>query len=236
MKISSQIQSFRLGITNNFLVKLQQGFLLVDTSYSFTYNRFLKELEKRKIALKEISYLILTHHHYDHAGFARKILAETQAKLIVHKNALSFLKLGLHNQNGKHWNQFIDQLLVPIAKIRNHHYPPLTVKKEDIIVQNDNNKILSDLGLKGKIITTPGHSNDSISLIFDNGVAIVGDAAMNLFKFGKKQYQPFFIQNENEILKSWKKLIKVGAKTLFPSHGTPFSIERLKKSDSFYLN
>ena len=60
MKISSQIQSFRLGITNNFLVKLQQGFLLVDTSYSFTYNRFLKELEKSNTAYKIVGNIMVS--------------------------------------------------------------------------------------------------------------------------------------------------------------------------------
>ena len=229
-KINSQMLYFKLGFTNNFLIRLQKGYLLVDTSYSNKYKKFLKELQKANIALKEISYLVLTHHHDDHVGFARKILLNTQARLIVHNNALSFLKLGIHDKTGKHWNWAIDKILNPLAKVQKHTFPPFNIRKDDIILHNDNSKILSEIGLEGKIITTPGHSSDSISLVFANGEAIVGDAAMNIFNLGVTKYRPFFIQNIDDIFKSWKKLINSKAKILFPSHGKPIPIEKLKKT------
>ena len=176
-KISNKILSFKLGFTNNFLIKLQKGYLLIDTGYSNKYNKFLKELTKANIALKEISYLVLTHHHDDHSGFAKKILLKTQATLIVHKNALFFLNLGIHDKRGKHWNWAIDKFLTPLSKIQKHTYPPIKIRKNDIILQYDNSKILSEIGMEGKIITTPGHSSDSISLVFADGKAIIGDAA-----------------------------------------------------------
>ena len=36
-------------------------------------------------------------------------------------------------------------------------------------------KFLKDLGIDGKIIYTPVHSEDSISIILDEGIALVGD-------------------------------------------------------------
>lgn len=233
-RISNQILSFKLGFTNNFLVKLQKGYLLVDTSYSNKFNQFLKKLEEANTTLTEISHLVLTHHHEDHAGFARKILDNSQTKLIVHNNAVHFLKLGIHDHRGKHWNGLIDQLLSSFSKLQKHNYPSLTIRKDDIILQNDDPKNLSDLGVEGKIIATPGHSSDSISLVFNDGNAIVGDAAMNLLNLGETKYRPFFIQNLDEIYRSWKKLINSGAKTLYPAHGTPFPIEKVSKELSFH--
>ena len=118
-KINNQILCFKLGFTNDFLIKLHKGYLLVDTSYSNKYKKFLKELKKANITLKEISYLVLTHHHDDHVGFARKILLDTQAKLIVHKHAISFLKSGIHDKTGKHWNWKIDKILSSLSKFKN---------------------------------------------------------------------------------------------------------------------
>lgn len=45
--------------------------------------------------------------------------------------------------------------------------------KPDIVVTGDVD--LSEYGIAGKIIHTPGHSPSSLSIILDNGEALVGD-------------------------------------------------------------
>ena len=120
-------------------------------------------------------------------------------------------------------------MLNPLSKKINHNYPGLKVRKEDFILEGDCSKNSLDLGIAGKIISTPGHSSDSISIVFNDGNAIVGDVAMNLFNLGETKYRPFFIQDINEIYKSWRKLIKFGAKIIFPAHGKPFAADKLSK-------
>ncbi len=66
----------------------------MDTSYENQYNKFIKELRKFNISLKDIRYLLLTHHHSDHTGFAYKILKNSKTILITHKESLPFLKNG----------------------------------------------------------------------------------------------------------------------------------------------
>lgn len=226
-KISNKIQSFKLGFTNNFIIKLQRGYLLVDTSYSNKYNQFLKELKKENIDLNEIYYLVLTHHHEDHSGFANKIVSNSKAKLIVHRNAIKLLKKGTHDPNGRHWNWIVDRLLNSFSKIQNHQYPAIFTRDRDIILETNNPINLHNVGIEGKIIPTPGHSSDSISLILNDGNAIIGDVAMNLLNLGETKYKPFFIQNLDKIYQSWNRLIQNGAKTLHPSHGKSFSVKKL---------
>ena len=36
-------------------------------------------------------------------------------------------------------------------------------------------EFLNDIGIEGEIISTKSHSEDSISLVLDNGVCVVGD-------------------------------------------------------------
>jgi glyoxylase-like metal-dependent hydrolase (beta-lactamase superfamily II) len=226
-KINNQILSFKLGFTNNFLIKLKKGYILVDTSHAKKYNQFLKELRKEKIDVREILYLILTHHHDDHSGFVNKILANSQAKIIIHENAIHLLQLGTHDKRGEHWNWIVDGVLSSFTKLQKHNFPPIIIREKDIILKNNKQKNLSTLGIKGRIITTPGHSNDSISLILNDGNAIIGDTAMNMLNLGETKYRPFFIQDLDKIYQSWKKLIQFGARILHPSHGKAFPIEKL---------
>jgi glyoxylase-like metal-dependent hydrolase (beta-lactamase superfamily II) len=229
-RISDQILSFKLGFTNIFLIRLSDGYLLVDTSYENKYPKFLKELKKAKIDLTEINHLCLTHHHDDHTGFAKRILEETSAKLIVHNNAIPFLRLGKHDTRGVHWNWWLHKLLSPLSKALNHNYPSFNTRKNDIIIYDNKQKKLTDLGLKATIIPTQGHSSDSISIILDNGETIVGDAAMNLLNLGETKYRPFFIYDIEKIFRSWRTLIKFGAKTILPAHGKPFLANKLSKN------
>lgn len=64
------VNTFNLGNTNCYLIKYPDGYLLIDNSNTKYYQKFIEELEKRNIDVSEIKYLLLTHHHYDHAGFA----------------------------------------------------------------------------------------------------------------------------------------------------------------------
>ena len=200
----------------------------MDIYYYHRYDQFLKEFKSEKIIPGEISYLFLTHHHDDHAGFAKRFLINSKARLIVHNNAIPFLKMGIHDNRGKYWNKWIQQMLYPLSKIINHKYPGLKARKEDIIFEGNVLKNSLDLRLDEKIISTPGHSSDSISIIFNDGNAIVGNVAMNLFNLGETKYRPFFIQDINELYRSWRKL-RFGAIIIFPAHGKPFAVDKLSK-------
>ena len=76
-------------------------------------------------------------------------------------------------------------------------------------------RIGKDLG--GKILFTPGHTNDSISLNVD-GHIFCGDAAMN--GFPSMNRIPIWIENTTEFQTSWELLIAEDVKMLPPSHGT----------------
>ena len=57
---------------------------------------------------------------------------------------------------------------------------------------------MKDLGIDGEIIYTPGHSEDSISLVLDQGFAIVGD----LYDLNSAA-----LFSDKKINDSWKKIL-----------------------------
>ncbi len=71
---SNSVYSVKLGWTRCYLLKCTGGYLLIDTYYPGYYARFEKKLAKMGIATSDIKYLLLTHHHDDHAGFAAELV------------------------------------------------------------------------------------------------------------------------------------------------------------------
>jgi glyoxylase-like metal-dependent hydrolase (beta-lactamase superfamily II) len=115
-----------------------------------------------------------------------------------------------------------------IDKEKNLKFTPYIVRDCDILIDEDIR--LCDIGipLDGKIINTPGHTVDSISILFDDGACLAGDAAASMLKFAGTKNCVIFICDLDEYYKSGKKIMGEGAKTIFPAHGKPFSAERLK--------
>lgn len=100
----------------------------------------------------------------------------------------------------------------------------------DIIVKEGTK--LRDIGIPvdGKIIETPGHTVDSISILLDDGDCFVGDAAAAMLSFTGTKNCVIFICNMKTYYESWEKIMKEGAQRILPAHGKPFSVTKLKKN------
>ena len=217
-----------LGITKCYLLKCPEGYLLIDTAYPKDYDRFRKAIGALGVEQKQIRYLLLTHHHEDHAGFAARLVKETGCATILHKEAIIPLSQGQAEETMKPVNRCIGVVFSIFKMIhREFRYPRLTVTENSIFLSGDDNEVLKRMGIEGKILHTPGHSSDSISVVLSDGVAFVGDAAMNFLNFCGIKYRPIFIEDIGSVFDSWKKLIEHGAKWIYPAHGKPFSADKL---------
>ena len=81
--------------------------------------------------------------------------------------------------------------------------------------------------LQGKILFTPGHTCDSISLKLGD-IIFCGDAAMNGIPSLKKI--TIWFEDKNAFQNSWKILIDEKAKWICPAHGKPFRPDNLEKN------
>ncbi|WP_330397675.1 MBL fold metallo-hydrolase, partial [Clostridioides difficile] len=90
---------------------------------------------------------------------------------------------------------------------------------------SDKNRKEMEKELNGKIIDTPGHTDDSISLLNDEGVLFVGDSAMNGFPSPHKI--TIFAESKLEFIQSWKTIINSKPKMIYPGHGTQFELSRI---------
>lgn len=98
----------------------------------------------------------------------------------------------------------------------------------DIVLENEEFS-LEEYGISGKVVYTPGHSSGSVSVLLETGEAFVGDMAMNKFPLRLSPGLPIYAENWPSLVNSWQLLLNGGAKTVYPSHGGPFSIDIIKK-------
>lgn len=96
-----------------------------------------------------------------------------------------------------------------------------------IFLTNENKEEIEKI-LGGKIIDTPGHINDSMSLLTNDGELFCGDAAMNGIPSINNNI--ILISNLKEYKESWKKLIRLNSRMIYPAHGRGFKKEKLIKN------
>lgn len=94
----------------------------------------------------------------------------------------------------------------------------------DVIIENELD--LNLFGVRGIVISTPGHTKGSVSVLLDSGNCIVGDMIGKTF--GK--FKPgLFCNDSEENLKSIKKIVNLNSKNLYLSHGGQCGIQEVKK-------
>ena len=163
--------------------------LLVDVGWSQTLGKLTAMLKRKGIALQDLGYLLATHYHPDHAGLAQE-LKNLGVRLIV-----------LTEQRGS------IPLLKSVIKPRDKY---IDIRLDDNLelTSDASRAFLKSIGIAGEIISTPGHSPDSITLILDKGAAFTGDLALPIMSDGSAL-----------VTQSWQAIREHGAKMVYPGHG-----------------
>jgi glyoxylase-like metal-dependent hydrolase (beta-lactamase superfamily II) len=176
--------------TNYYAIDVKGGKLLIDCGWPGTLPQFTKVLQRKGIALSEIKYLLVTHFHPDHAGLVQE-LKNHAAKLILPACQKDFV--------------------APFAEyFKGKSFPYVEIEQSDnlLLKLEESRKFLAGIGVAGEIIHTPGHSEDSVTLILDEGFAFTGDL------------HPSFMNTEDiRTRESWDKIYQHKITRIFPGHG-----------------
>ena len=158
------LTKLNLTIANVYLVKGPQ-LVVVDTGAPGSAPKILAALSRQGFVPADVALILLTHAHSDHAGSAAELRQATGAPVAVHRGDLAMLRRG---DNGKVFPTDLE------ARISQRFVDkPFPALDPDLVL--DDQSDLRALGVDAELLSTPGHSPGSISMLFANGDAIIGD-------------------------------------------------------------
>jgi len=182
--------------TNYYVLADTVPRLLIDVGWPGTLPRLQHQCQRAGVTFSAIRHLLVTHYHPDHAGLAQE-LKRTGCKLVV-----------------------LDLQLDAIPLLRNvmkpeHHYQEIDLTDNVLLAPAASRVFLAGLGIQGEIVPTPGHSDDSVTLVLDEGIAFTGDLT-----------HPRAAWDNKAVYQSWDRLRALGVRRVYPAHGPTWSLDR----------
>ena len=188
------VTKLKYGNTNTYFIRGSKGSILIDTDYAGTTQMFYKEIKKNGISLKDITYILATHYHPDHMGLVGELVSMGVKFLVMDTQVPN-----LH---------FSDEIFSRDKTLR--FFSSVPEDKAEVIDCKDSRAFLAALGIGGEIVSTPSHSEDSITLVLDSGDCFVGDLEPMGYLNGYE---------ENSTLRSdWKKVMSFSPKVIHYGH------------------
>ncbi len=184
--------------TNYWVVSAGSSRLLVDLGYPGTMGVMRASLTRMSVPLGEIRYGLATHYHIDHAGLAQELKRAGMGLLVLETQGDAIPRM-------KTWTKPVD------------HYVDITTHDNVAVSFAESRTVLSRIGIAGEIVPTPGHSDDSVSLVLDDGSAFTGDLTAPALQGDG---------DDGLAARSWRLLRSRGATRVYPGHGPVAPISR----------
>lgn len=177
--------------THFWVISAGTSRLLIDLGWPGRFGELAANLRRMDIPLHEIRYGLATHYHIDHAGAAQDL-----------KNAgVPLLVMDVQ----------VDAIPLMAQHIKpEDNYTEIVPDGNSVISCAESRALLAGIGIPGEILHTPGHSDDSVSLLLDSGEVFTGDLTNPAY---------FVAEDPDAAMASWRLLREKGARRVHPGHG-----------------
>ncbi|GAA4036453.1 MBL fold metallo-hydrolase [Hymenobacter glaciei] len=212
-QITESLYQISLGAANVFLLTGDDGLTLVDTGLPGSADKLFAAVRKGGKRPEDITRIVLTHWHPDHAGSAADLQQRLGARVVAHAADADILE-----QGGGERPRYLTPGLVNRLVFRffingvSSQIPPISIDERVA----DNALIATAGGLR--VLHTPGHSAGHMALLLEQeGVLIAGDICANVFGLA---YSTVY----EDITLGQQSLLKVAAKPFDQAvfgHGGP---------------
>lgn len=139
---------------------------------------------------------MVTHFHPDHCGIVQD-LQQIGIELMISNIQSTFFDNA---------NKFLKEF---------PQYKEIIINPKNVITENDKNAFIDRFGIPGYFIHTPGHSDDSISIVIEGLGVFIGDLPLP----GNNE-----LEKEKKIINSWDCIKSTREKRIFPAHASSFEL------------
>ena len=183
--------------TNYWVVSAGTSRLLVDIGWPGSMGEMRANLKRMDVPMGELRYALATHYHIDHAGVGQEMKQAGVPLLVMDVQVAAIPQM-------RQWTKPHD------------HYVDITMHDNVTISCAESRALLARMGIAGEILHTPGHSDDSVCLLLDEGAVFTGDLTW-----------PAFVGAESRemVLASWQLFRRRGVGMVYPGHGPARPIE-----------
>jgi ribonuclease/clavin/mitogillin len=182
--------------TNFWVVSAGRSRLLIDLGWPGRSAEMLHTLERAGIPFAEIRYGFATHYHIDHAGAAQDLKARGMTLLVFEQQVAAIPAMKRYIKPSDHYTEI--------------------VAGGNVVMRCDESRaLLAQIGIAGEVVPTPGHSDDSVSLVLDTGECFTGDLTPETM---------LGAEDALVVAASWARLRALGARTVYGGHVRPYEM------------
>ena len=206
------------GGVNCYLIKVKDGFVLIDTGYA--KHRDIVDAELAKAGCDTLNLIILTHGDFDHVGNCAYLSERFACKVAMHADDVGMVEKGdmFWNREMGRAKRAIGKIFTLIMRIR---LDDTDMFSPDIFL-NDG-QILTEFGFDAIVHHLPGHSKGSIGLLITDGNFFCGDVFTNVSTPKRSD----LLSSRDDYIRSLERIQNLDIQTVYPGHGLPFNKEAL---------
>lgn len=219
---SVRIHTFNLGLANVHLLQGEKN-LLIDTGPPDKEHEIEAALAEAGLKPEDLSLIILTHGHGDHAGGTAYFQETYGIPVLAGKGEEDMLRSGKNRPLTplSTWGKLLlKQVDMP--------FPPFT---PDLWLTEELD--LRMYGIPGRVIPLPGHTAGSLAVLLDSGEAFVGDLLRGGMVARKKAHLHFFHEDRALAERQLQILLDQGIREFYPGHWGPLRAEEVRKGYPF---
>jgi glyoxylase-like metal-dependent hydrolase (beta-lactamase superfamily II) len=221
----SVVQAVGFGHANVFFIRTGDGYILVDAGMPGDPETLDEVFATAGVDPSTIGLIVVTHGHMDHMGLTAYAKEITGAQVLCHQSLSGRLASGeiedsvAQNLMGRFINFMAGiQELTGGGNIEG--------VQADILVGDSFD--LSEYGISGRVIHTPGHSLGSLSIVLDNGETLIGDMVRDK---GDGEIGPgMFYEDKEALVASLEEVVLCDSRTIYLSHGNTIDNTELKNA------
>lgn len=216
------ITKVKLSLSNAYIVQ-GEATILIDTGAPGEERKLIAALERQGIGLDEVRLILHTHVHSDHVGSTVALRQLADIPVAFHR---ADQRLAEQGHNGKLSGVGArGRIMAGIFNRSRFAAPAASFYLED-------GMRLDDFGIAGVVRQTPGHTAGSVSLLLDDGAAIVGDVLMGGYMggniAGNRPMPHYFMEDAQQATSSLDWLLAQQLHTLYVGHGGPLAADRIR--------